>query len=192
MWLMCVHHSYYLCSTTSEGGAFTWLVPLSLFQVLLSWIISWLLSTRGWALTQHLDHRGCFRPPEECEGAAIQRIEDASSWMYFWNSERICKKLVSPGNLSSPHCTHTHPSFRNPAWMTASVSGPVKKKKNLYLDSEERVKQTISDRLQGNTNKKKRKNIQQTAKLFKDCRRRSFLKDGSRSGGATDLLKTDF
>lgn len=31
------------------------------FQVLLSWIICWLLATHHWVQTQHLDHWGCFR-----------------------------------------------------------------------------------------------------------------------------------
>lgn len=123
------HQSQYLCLTTSEGGTFSWLVPLCSFPGFVE--LNHKLTSFYPRLSANATSgpRGCFRHPEECEGAAIHRIEDASSWMYFRNSERICKKLVSPGNLSSPHCTHTHTFFRNPARVTASVSGPVKKKK---------------------------------------------------------------
>lgn len=60
----------------------------------------------------------------------------------LWNSERICTRLVSPRTFS--FCTHIHTSFLNPAWMTATVSGP---QKNFYLNNEEKVKETISNLL---------------------------------------------
>lgn len=111
------------------------------FQVLLSWIICWLLVTRHWVLTQHLDHWGCFRNRGERERWPNQGhlLLDV---LKLWNSERICTRLVSPRTFS--FCTHIHTSFQNPAWMTATVSGP---QKNFYLNNEEKVKETISDLL---------------------------------------------
>lgn len=56
---------------------------------------------------QHLDHRGCFRHRDERERRSRDRLEDASFWMYFWNLEWICKKLVSP-EKPPPNHTHTY------------------------------------------------------------------------------------
>lgn len=80
------------------------------FQVLLSWIICWLLATRHWVQTQHLDHWGCFRNRGERErerwpsqGHLLLDV------LKLWNSERICTSLVSPRTFF--FCTHIHTSF---------------------------------------------------------------------------------
>lgn len=119
-------------------------------------IICWLLDTRGWAVTQHLDHRGCFRHRDERGGGSRDRLEDAPCWMYFWNTEWICKKLVSPKNPAATTHTHTH-LFPNPCLNDSYHFWTRKRKENFYLNSEERAKQTISDQLQGNTKQKKKK-----------------------------------
>lgn len=139
----------------------------AVFQVLLSWIISWLLDTRGWALTQHLDYRGCFRHREECEGAVIEWRTPPLGCTIGSQREFVKKKkkkVVSPGNLPFPP-PHTHTHLFPKTLLEWQLPFLDQRKKKFYLNSEERVKRTISEQLQGNTKKKK-----------KSSKHRNFLK----------------
>lgn len=115
------------------------------FQVLLSWIICWLLATRHWVQTQHLDHWGCFRNRGERErerwpsqGHLLLDV------LKLWNSERICTSLVSPRTFF--FCTHIHTSFPTKPclndsylfWTTQTFTWTMREKK---------VKETISNLL---------------------------------------------
>lgn len=90
------------------------------FQVLLSWIICWLLVTRHRVQTQHPD--GPRRLPQEQsrgererERGSNDRLEDTSVWMY-WKTlelrERICTGLVCPRTFFPSAHIYTHLFFR--------------------------------------------------------------------------------
>lgn len=78
-------------------------------------------------------------PATECSTSGplrlLQKQRERERWpsrgsflldvLKLWNSERICTSLVSPRTFFLLHTyTHTPLSPQNPAWMTATFSGP--------------------------------------------------------------------
>lgn len=123
----------YSSDNISWRQPFLFLLCICALQVLLSWIICWLLATRHWVQTQHLDHWGCFRNRGERErerwpsqGHLLLDV------LKLWNSDRICTSLVSPRTFF--FCTHIHTSF--PTKPCLNDSYLFWTTKNFYLNNE--------------------------------------------------------
>lgn len=99
----------------------------------------------------------------------------------LWNSERICTSLVSPRTFFSSAHIYTPLSPQNPAWMTATFSGPQKLLLEQWGKKSERnyIRPTYNDQPHWTLKGIWMSKVQQEQnKLFKnwieDCNRRSF------------------